>query len=96
MTLGHVHVMCILLAVKLLLAVDAAISAEFMHWYPHPNLSATPHRECFTVISMLFKHSTNKVSKAHRSIVTGKAAIRNKFHGWVYPNFGDFSVVCDS
>lgn len=93
MTLGHVHVMCILLAVKFLLAVDAAISAEFVHWYPHPTLSSTPHRECSTVINIPFKHST---PKAQTSIVAGKAASRNRFHGWLYPDFWDCSVVCDS
>lgn len=82
MTLGHVHIMCMLLAVKFLLAVDAAISPEFVHWYPHSNTSASPHRECFTVISI--KASTNKVLEAHRSIVTGKAASTGRSNGWMY------------
>lgn len=69
MTLGHVHVMCILLAVKFLLAVGAAISPEFMHWYPHPTVSATPHGDRFTLITTPIKDSTNKVPEAHRSIV---------------------------
>lgn len=94
MTLGHVHVMCILLAVKFLLAVDAAISPEFMHCYPHPTVSATPRRERFTVISIPIKDSTNKVPEAHGSIVAGKAASRDRFHGWVYSNFRDCSTVC--
>lgn len=94
MTLGHVHVMCMLLAVKFLLAVDAAISPEFMHWYPHPNVSASPHTEHFTVTSI--KYSTNKVPEAHRSIVAGKAASRGRFNGWMYSKFWDCSAVCGS
>ena len=96
MTLGHVHIMCMLLAVKFLLAMDAAISPEFMCWYPHPNESATPHRERFAVISISIKDSTNKVPEAHRSIVAGKAASRDGFHGWVYSYFWDCSTVCGS
>lgn len=96
MTLGHVPVMCMVLAVKFLLAVDAVISPEFMHWYPHPNVSASPHREHFTVISIPIKDSTNKVPEAHRNIVAGKAASRDRFHGWVYSNFWDCSTVCES
>lgn len=75
--------MCMVLAVKFLLAVHAAISPEFMHWYPHPNVSASPRRKHFTVISIPIKDSTNKVPEAHRSIVAGNAASRERFHGWV-------------
>lgn len=92
MTLGHVHVMCVLLAVKFLLAVDAAISPEFMQWYPHPNVSASPHREHFTVVSI--KASTNKVLEAHRNIVTGKAASRGRFNEWMYSKIWDYSTIC--
>lgn len=94
MTLGHVHIMCMLLAIKFLLAVDAAISPEFMHWYPHPDVSATPHRACFTVLSIPIRDSTNKMPEAHRSIVAGKAASRGRFH--VYLNFCDCGTVCGS
>jgi len=66
MTLGHVHVMCVLLAAKFLLAVGAAISPEFMHWYPHPGVSTTSHRESFTIISIPIKDSTDKVPEAPR------------------------------
>lgn len=96
MTSGHVPVMCMLLAVKFLLAVDAAISPEFMPRYPHPNVSASPHREHFTDISVPIKVSTNKVPEAHRSMVTGKAAGRGRFCGWMYSNFWDSSTVCGS
>lgn len=88
--------MCMLLAVKFLLAVDAAISPEFMHWYPHPSVSATPHRERFAVISIPIKDSTNEVPGAQRNIVTGNAASRGRFHGWVYSNFWDCSIICGS
>lgn len=84
------------LAVKFLLTVSAEISAEFIHYYPYPNVSASPHRKHFFVISIFIKGSANTVPEAHRSVVTGKAASRPRLNGWVYSNFWDCSTVCGS
>lgn len=81
------------LAVKFLLTVYAGISPEFIHYNPHPNVSASLH---FFVISIFIKGSTNTVPEAHRSIVTGKAASRPRLNGWVYSNFWDCRTVCGS
>lgn len=84
------------LAVKFLLTVSAEISPEFIHYYPYPNVSASPHRKHFFVISIFIKGSANTVPEAHRSIVAGKAASRPRLNGWVYSNFWDCSTVCGS
>lgn len=68
------------LVVKFLLTVYAEISPEFIHYYPHPNVTVSPHRKHFAVISIFTKGSTNTVLEAHRSIVTGKAASRPKLN----------------
>lgn len=68
------------LAVKFLLTVYAEISPEFTRYYPHPNVSVSPLRKHFPVISIFIKGSTNTVPEAHGSIVTGKAASKPRLN----------------
>lgn len=84
------------LAIKFLLTVCAEISPEFIHYYPHCNVSVSPHRKHFTVISIFIKGSINMVLEVHGGIITGKAASRPRLNWWVYSNFRDCNIVCGS